>query len=148
MSSNKFEVWNVNDELKVLSKGVMKVTSTNLIHNFNGNTKTIKWSMKHLRCMGCEGSIFYFEAGRKCETGEGLYAFKCERASDLYHMVCTRCGISEQFEHQSSVSKSLAETSHRSKIRSCSDVHEPPVDHEVGYTTRSAFCKHSDIFFL
>lgn len=135
MSSNKFEVWNVNDELEVLSRGVMEVTSTDLIHTFSGTTKTIEWSMKHLRCMGCEGSIFYFEAGRKCAMGEGLYAFKCERASELYHMVCKICGISEQFEHQSSVTESLAESmavpSRRSDIRLCSGIHEPPV-HKVG----------------
>lgn len=127
-----------HDEREVLSKGVMEITSSDLIYTFSGTTQIIVWSMKYLRRMGRDGSIFYFEAGRKCATGEGLYAFKCERASELYHIVCTRCGIlAKQLEDQNSLTHSLAEAmtvpSHRSDIKFCTGAHQPPkVDHEVG----------------
>lgn len=135
MSSNKFEVCNVNDEHEELNRGVMEVTSTDLVYTFSGSTKIIVWSMKYLRRMGSKDNIFYFEAGRKCATGEGLYAFKCERASELHHLVCMRCGIlAQQFENQSSVTQPLmAVPSQRSDIKFCASARKPPeVDHVVG----------------
>lgn len=93
--SNLFEVWNVNDEHVVLSRGVMEVTSTDLIHTTCGSTRSITWSLKYLRRLGCEGNIFCFEAGRKCTTGEGFYAFKCTRAAELFYKANRNimCGI-------------------------------------------------------
>lgn len=34
--------------------------------------------------MDPETEIFSFEAGRRCTTGEGIYAFKCPQANDVF----------------------------------------------------------------
>ena len=43
----------------------------------------IRWPLKSLRRYGAEDDVFSIEAGRKCPTGPGIYAFRCRRASSL-----------------------------------------------------------------
>ena len=87
LSDNKFKVRNINDEHVQVHKGVMEVTPTDLIYTDSHTTDEWEWPLKYLRRYGCEGNVFSFEAGRKCATGEGLFAFTCARASVLFNMV-------------------------------------------------------------
>lgn len=82
-----FKVTNINDEHRLVHKGRMVVTETNLMYVDNKTREKWEWPLKFLRRYGCEGNVFSFEAGRRCATGEGLYAFTCVQAKDLFDLV-------------------------------------------------------------
>ncbi len=42
------------------------------------------WPIQCLRRYGWDRELFTFEAGRRCTTGEGIYAFRCRRAESLF----------------------------------------------------------------
>ena len=88
--SNRFKVWNINDEQVRVHKGVMEVTTSDLIYTDSHTTdEWMKWPLKYLCQYGCEyeKNIFKFEVGRNCTTGEGRYAFICDQAPELYSTV-------------------------------------------------------------
>lgn len=85
--SQTFKVTNINDEHKLVHKGEMVITSTDLIYVDSKTKQRWEWPLKYLRRYGCEGNVFSFEAGRKCANGEGLYAFTCQRANELFDIV-------------------------------------------------------------
>lgn len=86
---SKFEAWNVNDANELLSLGVLEVSPIELIHTVKarGSSRKTSWPLIHLRSVGCSGTTFCFEAGRRCSTGEGLFAFRCSRAPELLQTV-------------------------------------------------------------
>ena len=86
-SGTSFKVTNINDEHRLVHKGIMTVTDTNLIYVDSRTKDEWVWPLKYLRRYGCEGTVFSFEAGRKCTTGEGLYAFTCPKANLLFELV-------------------------------------------------------------
>ena len=50
-----------------------------------------KWPFVCLRKYGWSDGIFSFEAGTRCLTGEGLYAFATPRAQEIFNKVAERC---------------------------------------------------------
>ncbi|KAL5278780.1 FRS2 family protein [Megaselia abdita] len=66
-------------------EGKLEINSDELIFHKRG-CSPIVWSLKHLRRYGVDPDteIFSFEAGRRCTTGEGIYAFKCPQANDVF----------------------------------------------------------------
>ena len=50
-----------------------------------------KWPFVCLRKYGWSDGIFSFEAGTRCLTGEGLYAFATPRAQEIFNQVAERC---------------------------------------------------------
>ena len=87
LAENTFRVVNINDDKRLVRKGTMEVTMSDLIYTDSKSRETWQWPLKHLRKYGCDGNVFSFEAGRKCPGGEGLYAFSTQRASALFNMV-------------------------------------------------------------
>lgn len=99
--NNIFEVSNVNDSGQMVSKGHLEITSTELILHHNrpkGSSRNsengerrqenaTRWPLKCLRKYGCDSELFTFECGRKCPTGEGIYAFHCNRAEQLFNLL-------------------------------------------------------------
>ncbi|XP_004679330.1 PREDICTED: docking protein 3 [Condylura cristata] len=45
------------------------------------------WPYRFLRKFGSDTGVFSFEAGRRCDSGEGLFAFSSPHARDLYAAV-------------------------------------------------------------
>lgn len=87
LPENMFRVININDDKRLVQKGVMEVTTADLIYTDGRTKEQWQWPLKFLRKYGCDGDVFSFEAGRKCPGGEGLYAFSTQGASNLFALV-------------------------------------------------------------
>ncbi|KAL4715494.1 hypothetical protein ACJJTC_009120 [Scirpophaga incertulas] len=79
-----FRVMNIDENGVQLCSGRLEITDEDIILHREGRDSTV-WPLHSLRRYGFEGEIFSFESGRRCDTGEGIYAFKCKRASLLFH---------------------------------------------------------------
>ncbi|KAH9632301.1 hypothetical protein HF086_010226 [Spodoptera exigua] len=80
---NVFRVVNIDENGADLCSGQLEITESDIILYREGRDSTV-WPLHSLRRYGFEGDIFSFESGRRCETGEGIYAFRCRRASLLF----------------------------------------------------------------
>ena len=83
-ASTFFDVYNVDERLFKHSKGRIQITNNSLIlcHQ-NAQTEPLQWPLNGVRRYGFHKDIFLFECGRKCKSGEGLFAFKCKKAKRL-----------------------------------------------------------------
>ncbi|KAG4071433.1 hypothetical protein HA402_011587 [Bradysia odoriphaga] len=66
-----------------LWSGQLGITRLELTLYRKGKDPTT-WPIKCLRRYGYDADLFTFEAGRRCTTGEGIYAFRCRRAESLF----------------------------------------------------------------
>ncbi|KAJ2949914.1 hypothetical protein O0L34_g11233 [Tuta absoluta] len=80
---NVFRVVNIDENEFDLCSGRLEITDTDLIL-FREGRDSIIWPLHSLRRYGFEDDLFSFESGRRCETGEGIYAFRCRRAAQLF----------------------------------------------------------------
>ena len=87
LPNNVFKVRNINEEKRLVQKGLMEVTTGDLVYTDGRSLEQWVWPLKYLRKYGCDGEVFTFEAGRKCPGGEGLYAFETRKASQLFDLV-------------------------------------------------------------
>lgn len=83
INSNIYRVVNVDDNGVALWSGQLGITRTELTLYRKGRDPT-RWPLKCLRRYGYDADLFSFEAGRRCTTGEGIYAFRCRRAENLF----------------------------------------------------------------
>lgn len=83
---NVFRVVNVNHEGDDLWCGQLEVTSSNLTL-YRKRKPPTKWPLQCLRRYGYDNDTFIFEAGRRCDSGEGIYSFRCRRADVLFHLL-------------------------------------------------------------
>lgn len=85
---NVFEVYNLGDNQEEVRKGILEVTSSDLIYIDSETGEKWHWPIKFLRRYGCNGvRVFSFEAGRRCPGGEGLYAFSTSRANEIHEAI-------------------------------------------------------------
>lgn len=80
---NIFRVVNVDDDGVDLWSGQLGITRTELTLYRKGREPT-RWPLACLRRYGYDADLFTFESGRRCTTGEGIYAFRCRRAEALF----------------------------------------------------------------
>lgn len=52
---------------------------------YRKNKAPLSWPLGSLRRYGFDANFFTFESGRRCETGEGIFSFKCRRADVLFN---------------------------------------------------------------
>lgn len=52
---------------------------------YRKNKPPLSWPLGSLRRYGFDANFFTFESGRRCETGEGIFSFKCQRADVLFN---------------------------------------------------------------
>ncbi|KAL4660255.1 fibroblast growth factor receptor substrate 2 [Arapaima gigas] len=83
---NKFKVINVDDDGNELGSGIMELTEDELILHTR-KRDAVKWPYLCLRRYGYDSNLFSFESGRRCQTGQGIFAFKCARAEELFNML-------------------------------------------------------------
>ena len=84
--SNVFKVYNVDKEGVYRNPGKIEITDTELIFHHK-NKEPIHWPLRYLRRYGFDSELFSFESGRRCPTGQGIYAFKCSRAEALFNLL-------------------------------------------------------------
>lgn len=70
----------------LLWSGQLEVTATNLTL-YRKRKPPTEWPLQCLRRYGYENNTFIFEAGRRCNTGEGIYSFRCQRADTLFNLL-------------------------------------------------------------
>lgn len=83
---SKFKVINVDDDGNELGSGIMELTESELIL-YTRKRDSVKWPYLCLRRYGYDSNLFSFESGRRCQTGQGIFAFKCARAEELFNML-------------------------------------------------------------
>lgn len=52
---------------------------------YRKNKPPLSWPLGSLRRYGFDANYFTFESGRRCETGEGIFSFKCRRSDVLFN---------------------------------------------------------------
>ncbi|NXM35631.1 FRS3 factor, partial [Oxyruncus cristatus] len=82
----KFKVTNVDDEGHKLGSGIMELTQRELILHTH-KRDAVRWPFLCLRRYGYDSNLFSFESGRRCHTGQGIFAFKCSRAEEIFNLL-------------------------------------------------------------
>nr|XP_045013696.1 fibroblast growth factor receptor substrate 3 [Jaculus jaculus]XP_045013697.1 fibroblast growth factor receptor substrate 3 [Jaculus jaculus] len=82
----KFKVTNVDDEGVELGSGVMELTPNELVLHVH-RREAVRWPYLCLRRYGYDSNLFSFESGRRCQTGQGIFAFKCSRAEEIFNLL-------------------------------------------------------------
>lgn len=80
---NTYRVINIDAEGASICTGDMTINRAELTLTCAGR-QPMHWPLKGLRRYGCETNLFTFEAGRHCQCPEGVYAFRCRRADQLF----------------------------------------------------------------
>ncbi|KAG9280499.1 fibroblast growth factor receptor substrate 2-like isoform X1 [Astyanax mexicanus] len=93
---SKFKVINVDDDGNELGSGVMELTGAELILHTR-KRDAVNWPYLCLRRYGYDSNLFSFESGRRCQTGQGIFAFKCVRAEEIFNML-------QEIMHNNSIS--------------------------------------------
>ncbi|KAK2842857.1 hypothetical protein Q5P01_013057 [Channa striata] len=83
---SKFKVINVDDDGNELGSGVMELTDSELVLHTH-RRDDVRWPYLCLRRYGYDSNLFSFESGRRCQTGQGIFAFKCPRAEEIFNML-------------------------------------------------------------
>lgn len=82
-NSNIYRVVNIDDNGVPLWNGQLGISRTE-ITLFRKGLPPTRWPLRCLRRYGYDTDLFSFEVGRRCVTGEGIYAFRCRRAESLF----------------------------------------------------------------
>ncbi|CAB1313484.1 unnamed protein product [Coregonus sp. 'balchen'] len=104
----KFKVINVDDDGNELGSGMMELTEVELVLHTH-RRDDVRWPYLCLRRYGYDSNLFSFESGRRCQTGQGIFAFKCARAEEIFNML-------QEVMHSHSISvveEAVLETNHQ-----------------------------------
>ncbi|KAJ0175601.1 hypothetical protein K1T71_008760 [Dendrolimus kikuchii] len=134
---NIFRVVNIDQNGTDLCSGQLEVTESDIILYREGRDSTV-WPLHSLRRYGFDGDIFSFESGRRCETGEGIYAFRCRRASLLFRTLQQRIQLRNAFHETMSypVSRLTPSPQGRQTLQA-SVVHRSSIDNGLVDNLRS-----------
>ena len=95
-----FKVYNVDDQGQERNAGKIEITNTELVL-FQKGKEPFRWPLCSLRRYGFDAELFSFESGRRCPTGPGIYAFKCQHAEALFNLLqeCIQRAGQEEQQH-------------------------------------------------
>ena len=96
-----FRVYNVDKNGEARTMGRIEITEEDLILHQKGK-EAVCWPLRSLRRYGFDAELFSFESGRRCPTGQGIYAFKCQRAEALFNLLqeCIQLAGEQQQQQQ------------------------------------------------
>lgn len=83
LGENVFPVTNVNSMRAPLWDGHLEFTRTEIILH-RAKYLPMRWPLNCLRRYGCDLDVFTIEVGRRCTTGEGIFAFRSEHPDQLF----------------------------------------------------------------
>ncbi|GLH16536.1 Uncharacterized protein GBIM_20788 [Gryllus bimaculatus] len=83
---------NVDELGNRLNPGQLEITETDLVLH-QRRKAPVKWPLRCLRRYGFDAELFSFESGRRCPTGAGIYAFRCQRAEQLFNLLQTHIQV-------------------------------------------------------
>ncbi|KAJ8008814.1 hypothetical protein DPEC_G00082330, partial [Dallia pectoralis] len=83
---SRFKVTNVDDDGNELGSGLMELTEEEIVLHTR-KREAVTWPYLCLRRYGYDSNLFSFESGRRCQTGQGIFAFKCARAEEIFNML-------------------------------------------------------------
>lgn len=81
-----FKVTVLNSRGEESCSGQLEVTFQDLILTQKGKDQ-VQWPLWSLRRYGCDKDLFLFESGRRCPTGPGRFAFRCQQAEALFNLL-------------------------------------------------------------
>ena len=81
-----FKVYNVDETGQEHNAGKIEISETELVLRQHGKP-AYRWPLRSLRRYGFDAELFSFESGRRCPTGPGIYAFRCQRAEALFNLL-------------------------------------------------------------
>jgi fibroblast growth factor receptor substrate 2 len=90
--ANIFHVKNVDEHGHTLCSGQLEVTDVELIL-YQQAKMPVRWPLRLVRRYGFEHETLTFESGRRCATGRGIYAFKSQRAEQLFNLMQVICNF-------------------------------------------------------
>ncbi|XP_076445501.1 uncharacterized protein LOC143283210 [Babylonia areolata] len=131
-----FRVYNVDSQGVKLNPGKIKVAASHLILYQKGK-EAIRWPLRCLRRYGFDAELFSFECGRRCQTGPGIYAFKCRHAEDLFILVqesIQRAGEEDQLRTAVSNGGSGSSAGSHAMLSSHSAHPPAPGSHPLAFT--------------
>lgn len=86
------QVINIDQEGNGHYPGKIEITSEYLLL-YQNKKDPVSWPIRALRRYGFESNIFSFEVGRRCPTGEGIFAFRCNQAEELFRLLQTNIQV-------------------------------------------------------
>lgn len=98
-SQNIFKVFNVDDSGQDRNPGKLEVTEQDLKLHQKGK-EPIGWPLRGLRRYGFDADLFSFESGRRCPTGPGIYAFRCQQAEALFNLLQAYISLAGHVDRQ------------------------------------------------
>lgn len=103
---------NVDEHGNHVNPGQIEITDHDLVLYQRGKSP-IKWPLRTLRRYGFDAEHFSFESGRRCQTGPGIYAFRCRRAEQLFNLLQSRIQTRNNGENDPSDNSIILGTSNR-----------------------------------
>ncbi|KAG9339288.1 hypothetical protein JZ751_023988 [Albula glossodonta] len=144
MQQWKGAVTNVDDEGNELGSGTMELTQTELILHTR-KRDAVRWPYLCLRRYGYDSNLFSFESGRRCQTGQGIFAFKCSRAEEIFNLLqeLMQCNSINVVEEPSSRQPSVADEHGHSLMGLDDQAHTYVNTASVEGEIRGRHCVHS-----
>lgn len=121
IDSSSFHVVNIDDNGTELWSGQLNVTRSEIVLH-RRNCEPTRWPLRSLRRYGYDTDLFSFEVGRRCATGEGIYAFRCRRAEIIFQTLQDYIQMSTLLQEGNGISLITANTTNTSRIDAASPI--------------------------